>query len=47
MIALGLVGAGGLVFESVKLFKTTRMSLDNIRAEAALIRWRQLLVERL
>lgn len=40
-IALGLVGVGGLVFGSVKLFTATRMSLDNIRAEAALIRRRQ------
>lgn len=39
-IALGLVGVGGLVFGSVKLFRATRMSLDNIRAEAALIRQR-------
>lgn len=40
-IALGLVGVGGLLFGSVKLFKATRMSLDNIRAEAALIRRHQ------
>ena len=40
-IALGLTGVGGLVFGSVKLFKATRMSLDNIRAEADLIRKRQ------
>lgn len=40
-IALGTVGVGGLVFGSVKLFGATRMSLDNIRAEAALIRQRQ------
>jgi len=40
-IALGLVGVGGLVFGSVKLFGATRMSLDNIRAEADLIRQRQ------
>ena len=39
--ALGLVGVGGLVFGSVKLFKATRMSLDNIRTEAELIRQRQ------
>ncbi len=44
-IALGLVGVGGLVFGSVQLFKATRMSLENIRAEAALIRWRHPLVE--
>ena len=40
-IALGLVGVGGLVFGSVKLFTATRMSLDNIRAEAELIRQHQ------
>ena len=40
-IALGLVGVGGLVFGSVKLSKATRMSLDNIRAEAELIRHHQ------
>ena len=40
-LALGLVGVGGLVFGSVKLFKATRMSLDNIRAEAELIREHQ------
>lgn len=40
-IALGLVGVGGLVFGSVKLSKATKMSLDNIRAEAALIRQHQ------
>ena len=40
-IVLGLVGVGGLVFGSVRLSKATRMSLDNIRAEAALIRQRQ------
>lgn len=40
-IALGLVGVGGLAFGSVKLFTATRMSLDNTRAEAALIRRRQ------
>lgn len=40
-IVLGLVGVGGLVFGSVKLSKATRMSLDNIRAEAALIRQHQ------
>lgn len=38
---LGLVGVGGLVFGSVKLSKATRMSLDNIRAEADLIRQHQ------
>lgn len=37
-IALGLTGVGGLVFGSVKLFKATKTSLDNIRAEADLIR---------
>lgn len=37
-IALGLVGVSALVLGSLKLFKATRMSLDNIRAEAALIR---------
>lgn len=37
-IALGLVGVSALVLGSVKLFEATRMSLDNIRAEAALIR---------
>jgi hypothetical protein len=40
-MALGLVGVGGLVFGSVKLFKATRMSLDNVRAEAELIRQQQ------
>lgn len=40
-IALGLVGVAGLLFGSVKLFRATRMSLDNIRAEAALIRQHQ------
>jgi hypothetical protein len=40
-IALGLVGVGGLVFGNVNLFKATRMSLDNIRGEAALSRQRQ------
>jgi len=37
-IALGLAGVSALVLGSLKLFKATRMSLDNIRAEAALIR---------
>jgi hypothetical protein len=40
-LVLGIVGVGGLVFGSVRLFKATRMSLDNIRAEATLIRQRQ------
>ena len=40
-IALGLVGVGGLVYGSFKLFKATRLSLDNIRAEAELIRQHQ------
>lgn len=31
-IALGLVGVSGLVFGSVKLFKATKMPLENIRA---------------
>lgn len=39
--ALGLVSVGGLVFGSVKLSKATRMSLDNIRTEAELIRQHQ------
>lgn len=39
--ALGLVGVSGLVFGSVKLFEATKMSLDNVRAEAALIREHQ------
>lgn len=40
-IALGMVGVGGLVFGSLKLFRATRRSLDNIRAEGALIHRRQ------
>jgi hypothetical protein len=40
-IVLGIVGVGGLVFGSAGLFKATRMSLDNIQAEAAIIRRRQ------
>lgn len=39
--ALGLVGVGGLVFGSVNLSKATRMSLDNIRMDAELIRQHQ------
>jgi hypothetical protein len=40
-IALGLLGVGGLVLGSVKLFNATRMSIENIRIEATLIRRRQ------
>jgi hypothetical protein len=40
-IALGLLGVGGLVLGSVKLFNATRLSIENIRIEAALIRRRQ------
>jgi hypothetical protein len=40
-IALGLLGVGGLVLGSVKLFNATRMSIENIRTEATLIRRRQ------
>lgn len=40
-LVLGIIGVGGLVLGSVRLFKATRMSLDNIRGEAALIRQRQ------
>ncbi len=40
-LVLGIVGVGGLVLGSVGLFKATRMSLDNLRAEATLIRQRQ------
>lgn len=40
-VALGLLGVGGLVLGSVKLFNATRMSIENIRIEATLIRRRQ------
>ena len=40
-VMLGVVGVGGLAFGSAGLFKATRMSLDNIQAEAAIIRRRQ------
>ena len=40
-IVLGLVGVGGPFFGSLKLFKATRMSLDNIREQADLIRQHQ------
>jgi len=40
-LVLGIVGVGGLVLGSVRLFKATRMSLENLRAEANLIRQRQ------
>jgi hypothetical protein len=42
-IILNLVGVGGLVFGSLKLSQATGLSLDNLRAEAALIRARQTL----
>jgi hypothetical protein len=45
LVGLGLVmgfgGVGGLMFGSVSLFQATRLSLINIREEAALIRERQ------
>lgn len=40
-LVLGIVGVGGLVLGSVGLFTANRMSLDNLRAEAELIRQRQ------
>ena len=40
-LALGFVGVGSLVFGSANLFQATQLSLINIRAEAALIRERQ------
>lgn len=39
-LILGIAGVGGLVCGSARLFKANRMSLDNIRAEADLIRQR-------
>jgi hypothetical protein len=39
-LVLGIAGVGGLDFGSVLLFRANRMSLDNIRAEAELIRKR-------
>jgi hypothetical protein len=40
-IALGFAGVGGLVVGCVNLFRATRLSLLNIRDEAAIIRKRQ------
>lgn len=40
-VLLGFVGVGGLVFGCWNLFRATRLSLINIREEAALIRTRQ------
>jgi hypothetical protein len=40
-LVLGFVGVGGLVFGSISLLQATRLSLFNIREEAALIRERQ------
>lgn len=40
-VVLGFVGVGGLVFGCWNLFHATRLSLTNIREEAALIRVRQ------
>ncbi len=40
-LALGLVGVGGLISGCMNLFRATRLSLKNIREEAALIRARQ------
>ena len=40
-VLLGFVGVGGLVFGCWNLFHATRLSLINIREEAALIRIRQ------
>ena len=37
-LLLGFFGAGGLVFGCANLFRATRLSLVNIRDEAALIR---------
>jgi Protein of unknown function (DUF2721) len=39
-VGLGLAGVGGLVFGCANLFHATRLSLVNIREEAALIRER-------
>jgi hypothetical protein len=40
-LAVGFVGAGGLVWGSAKLLHATRISLQNISEEAALIRRRE------
>lgn len=39
-IILGIVGVSGLIFGTIHLFKATRLSLMNIREEAAIIRTR-------
>ena len=44
-LMLGFVGVGGLVSGSVNLFRATRLSLENIRDEAALIRLRRTAAE--
>ncbi|MBI1827678.1 MAG: DUF2721 domain-containing protein [Planctomycetes bacterium] len=40
-IVIGFIGVGGLVFGCVNLFQATRLSLVNIRDEAAVIRTRR------